>query len=88
MPPLWRPGLSDADKAKVIESRLLLPIALRAGVYLTLTYSNAARLSGRKGHRVLSKDTRFAAIFRQIWFRLPCRVRMRPRRYWRDEGCK
>ena len=29
MPPLWRPGLSEDDKAKVIESRRLLPIAPR-----------------------------------------------------------
>ncbi len=53
MPPLWRSGLDESSQTRVIESRRLLPISPRAGVYLTLPFSNAARLSGRKGHRVL-----------------------------------
>lgn len=82
MPPLWRPGLSDADKDKVIESRRLLAIAPRAGIFLTTPYAQSRAAGPRRDDEARDKNERFAAIFRKTWLRLPRRARMRLRSYW------
>ncbi len=86
MPPLWRPGLSEEDKTTVIESDRLIPIAPRAGIYLTTPYAQARAVGPRRDDDARDKNERFAAIFRKTWLRLPRRARMRLRRYWRDES--
>ena len=86
MPPLWRPGIDEATKTKVIESDRLLPIAPRAGIFLTTPYAQSRAAGPRRDDEARDKNERFAAIFRKTWRRLPRRARMRLRRYWRDES--
>ena len=86
MPPMWRPGLSEDDKTTVIESDRLIPIAPRAGIYLTTPYGQARAAGPRRDDLSWDKDERFAAIFRETWLRLPRRARMRLRRYWLRES--
>ncbi len=86
MPPLWRPGLGEDDKAKVLRSNRLLPISPRGGLYLTTPYGRPRAAGPRRDDGAQDKNERFATVFRQTWFRLPRRARMRLRRYWRDES--
>ncbi len=86
MPPLWRPGLSEDDKTTVIASDRLIPIAPRAGIFLTTPYAQSRFAGPRRADEARDKNERSAAIFRQTWLRLPRRARMRLRRYWRDES--
>lgn len=86
MPPMWRPGLSEDDKAKVLGSNRLLPISPRGGLYLTTPCGHPRAAGPRRDDEAWDKDERFAAIFRKVWLGLPRRARMRLRRYWRDES--
>jgi hypothetical protein len=86
MPPLWRPGIDEATKVKVVASKRLLPIAPRAGIYLTTPSPRPCVTGPFRNENCHDTQERFAAIFRKTWFRLPRRARMRLRRYWRDES--
>ena len=86
MPPMWRPGLSEDDQAKVIHSNRLLPISPRGGLYLTTPNGQPRAAGPRCDDEVWDKNERFAAIFRKVWLGLPRRARMRLRRYWRADS--
>ena len=71
---MWRPGIDEAIRTKVLESDRLAPIVQRAGLYLSLP-SPIRRRSG-----ILEPDAltaKFIGIFRKTWFRVPRRGRMR-----------
>jgi len=79
MPLMWRPGIDDTTRTKVLESDRLAPIVKRAGLYLSLP-SPMRRSAGILEPDALS--TEFIRIFRRTWFRVPRRARMRLRRFW------
>ena len=64
MPPLWRPGLSEDDKTTVIASDRLIPIAPRAGIFLTTPYAQSRFAGPRRDDEARDKNERSAAIFR------------------------
>ena len=86
MPPMWRPGLSEDDKAKVIDSNRLLPISPRGGLYLTTPHGQLRAAGPRHDDEARDQNERFAAIFRKAWLSLPRRARMRLRRYWHADS--
>jgi len=83
MPLMWRPGIDDATRTKVLESDRLAPIVKRAGLYLSLPSPMRCNSGILEPNAVSAK---FIRIFRTTWFRVPRRGRMRLLRFWRDQG--